>query len=323
MYKSQRRIKMKKKLSPYLFARFYSGLLSPGKEKELLSSHEVDQMMQQQWENPEEMKTGAKLPDFDRISENIQHQISAKKPFYLHKFTKIAAAMLLLIGIASAWLFFNNSLQKTDGTTVTAQAGNSMEYTLPDGSKVFLTGNSSITYQKNFSDFRNIEFQGLAFFEVAKTGNPFRIFAGETTIEVTGTSFSVDAREEKQITVIELVEGSVIITGTGNKTLTNLVAGQKFSFNKNSKEFSVVNTSIQTGWSQPKLAFSNASVREITAILEQRFGQDIDYSPQLESMRFTFSISNETLEQTLLLMSGIAPVSFQKNKNSYLIQAAE
>lgn len=323
MYKSQRRIKMKKKLSPYLFARFYSGLLSSGKEKEILSSPEVDQMLQQQWENPEEMKAGTKVPDFDRISENIQQQISVKKPFYLNKFTRIAAAMLLLTGIASAWLFFNNSQQKTDGTTITAQAGNSMDYTLPDGSKVFLSGNSSFTYHKNFNDFRNIEFQGLAFFEVAKTGKPCRIFAGETTIEVTGTSFSVDAREEKQITEVELVEGSVTITGTGNKMLTNLVAGQKFSFNKNSKEFSVVNTTLQTKWSQPKLAFSNASVREITAILEQRFGQDIDYSPELESMRFTFSITNETLEQSLQLMGEIAPISFQKNKNSYLIQAAE
>lgn len=314
---------MKKKLSPDLFARFYSGLLSPREEKKLLDSQEIDDLMQGQWENPHEMKSDLHNPDFDTISRNIQNSTSGRRPLFLRNFARVAATLLVLAGIAATWLYHANTQEKSDPAIIYTAGGSSLNYTLPDGTRVFLTGNSSITYQKNFLNHRNIGFQGLAFFEVAKTGRPFRVFAGETTIEVTGTSFSVSAPASGTHTVVELLEGSVIITGTQNKMLTKLEPGLSFTFNKTSKEFTVQETDIEkhTLWRLKKLSFSNAPVSEIAAILEKRFGKTLQISQEIASMRFTFTIENETLEQTLDLMCGIAPVEYLKNKDTYLIKA--
>ena len=316
---------MKKKLSPDLFARFYSGLLSPREEKKLLGSQEIDDLMREQWENPSEMKSDSYNPDFERIYGNIQKNNTGRRQVILRNFSRIAAALLLLAGISASWLYFTNTQKKTDPETIYAYPGSAMDYTLPDGTRVFLTGNSSITFHKNFIDHRNIEFQGLAFFEVAKTGRPFRVFAGETAIEVTGTSFSVSAPESGTHTVVELLEGSVIITGTENKMLAKLEPGLSFTFNKISKEFTVQKTDTEklTLWRLKKLSFSNAPVSEIAGILEKRFGKTLHISQEIASMRFTFTIENETLEQTLDLICGIAPVEYLKNKDSYLIKASK
>lgn len=316
---------MKKKLSPDLFARFYSGLLSPREEKKLLGSQEVDDLMREQWENPSEMKSDLYNPDFEKISRNIQNSTSGKRPLFLRNFAKVAAALLVLAGIAASWLYFANTQEKSDPATIYTGAGSSLNYTLPDGTRVFLTGNSSITYQKNFIDQRNIEFQGLAFFEVAKTGSPFRVFAGETAIEVTGTSFSVSVPESGKYTVVDLLEGSVQISGAGNKVLAKLEPGLSFTFDNTSKKYTVQEKDIEklTSWRHKKLSFNNTSVSEIAGILEKRFGNKLHISQEITSMRFTFTIENETLEQTLDLMCGIAPVEYQKNKDFYLIKATD
>lgn len=66
-------------------------------------------------------------------------------------------------------------------------------YTLSDGTKVWLNGDSTLDFPEKFdNDIRKVTLTGEAFFDVAKNPDkPFIIESGLTNVEVLGTSFNI------------------------------------------------------------------------------------------------------------------------------------
>jgi transmembrane sensor len=98
---------------------------------------------------------------------------------------------------------------------------------LPDGSRVTLSSDSSVTVSYRRHERRVALDHGEAFFEVAKLSlRPFRVRAGERQIEALGTSFDV-RRESQQITVT-LVDGKVAVSDLEQSTpQATLTKGQR------------------------------------------------------------------------------------------------
>ncbi len=104
-----------------------------------------------------------------------------------------------------------------------------MQIILPDNTIVWLNADTYLQYPTNYNaKDRLVTLRGEAYFEVKHNeAKPFRVMAGEQTIEDVGTSFNVKAYEDEESVKTTLLEGVVIINHS-----ISLKPGQQFSKNK-------------------------------------------------------------------------------------------
>ena len=109
----------------------------------------------------------------------------------------VIAAVLLAGGLTTVLL----SKRLAQPVTVVTQLGERSQVVLPDGTKVWLNGESRLKYNADFSGrTRDVALTGEAFFEVRKdTLRPFRVSMNDLQVEVLGTAlgepivYTVDA----------------------------------------------------------------------------------------------------------------------------------
>jgi transmembrane sensor len=134
---------------------------------------------------------------------------------------KTADGQLVFEGNASAIAYI--------GTT-NPRNSKAMHITLPDHTEVWLNADTYLQYPTNYNaKDRLVTLKGEAYFEVKHNeAKPFRVFAGEQTIEDVGTSFNVKAyQDEAQEVQTTLLEGVVKINNA-----VSLKPGQQYSKNK-------------------------------------------------------------------------------------------
>jgi ferric-dicitrate binding protein FerR (iron transport regulator) len=112
--------------------------------------------------------------------------------------------------------------------TATTAKGQTYQFTLPDGTKVWLNANSKLEFPSSFvkSKTRFVKLFGEGYFEVAKDKiHPFVVKteanAGRAQeVEVLGTHFNINAYADEPAIATTLLEGSVkLTTGSSDKIL--------------------------------------------------------------------------------------------------------
>jgi transmembrane sensor len=143
--------------------------------------------------------------------ESVVRPLFQKKHF--RKLWVAAAAAVILLFLLLSRPTENEGV-KPINNTVSTKAGDKANITLPDGSKVWLNGDSKITYAEDFNDrTREVHLSGEAFFEVAKDKTrPFIIHTRMINLKVLGTAFNVRSYDYEKETETALVHGSVEIT---------------------------------------------------------------------------------------------------------------
>lgn len=102
---------------------------------------------------------------------------------------RVAAMAVAAVGA----LYFLFTLQ-LGGDIYRTEAGEERMVELPDGSKVYMAPLSTLRVQYD-DDSRELNLLGDAFFEVEK-GSPFTVHTSVGDVQVLGTSFSVEARDD-------------------------------------------------------------------------------------------------------------------------------
>jgi transmembrane sensor len=197
-------------------------------------------------------------PDFKRIFENIQSNISEsspseivtqidekRRPVYL-QILKIAAVVIpvfLLGGILSYYIMGNRTKpENITYTEIRAPYGARTEIGLPDGSTVWLNAGSKIKYMNVFNiDNREIQLHGEAYFKVAKNAElPFDVKTGDLSIQALGTEFNVKSYDDEDIIETTLVEGKIAIQqGRKKKGTIYLEPHQQAVYMKYNKNLTV------------------------------------------------------------------------------------
>jgi ferric-dicitrate binding protein FerR (iron transport regulator) len=110
-------------------------------------------------------------------------------------------------------------LQGADGKsqilTANTAKGQTYQFTLPDGTKVWLNAGSKLEFPSSFvnSKARSVKLSGEGYFEVAKDkAHPFIVETDLQNIEVLGTHFNVNSYADEPDTRTTLLEGSVQVT---------------------------------------------------------------------------------------------------------------
>jgi ferric-dicitrate binding protein FerR (iron transport regulator) len=98
--------------------------------------------------------------------------------------------------------------------TASTPRGGTYQFTLPDGSKVWLNAESKISFPSQFSgETRKIILSGEAYFEVAKNKHmPFIVESAGQHVEVLGTHFNINSYADEGSTRTTLLEGSVRVS---------------------------------------------------------------------------------------------------------------
>lgn len=178
---------------------------------------------------------------------------------------------------------------------------------LPDGSKVYLNSESSLTYPASFSgDKRNVQLKGEAFFEVRKDPERHFIVSGpcHTQIEVLGTSFNVEAFERDSFISTTLVEGKVRFAYQKDRksAVVEMKPGQKLLYNTSSSQVKLLRTSgeTETAWKDGKIVFQATPLPEALRMLEKRFNVNFVLSnDRLRGEAFNGTFTNQRLERIL------------------------
>ncbi|HVU96312.1 MAG TPA: FecR domain-containing protein [Puia sp.] len=202
---------------------------------------------EEEWENFQ--ATQALLPEqsgklWNNIYKNATPPVTRHSRF---RWTAVAASFLLVAGLS--WLYHSKG-QKTGSGAATAAATTNVSNTtpqnkrlsLPDGSTVELSPNSTLSYADNFNSLkREVVLNGEAVFTIAKdAAKPFSVSSHSILVTVLGTRFTVNSYEAGKATKVILHEGRVMVkipdsSVRDNKNEYYLAPGDIFIFKKVNK----------------------------------------------------------------------------------------
>jgi ferric-dicitrate binding protein FerR (iron transport regulator) len=222
------------------------------------------------------------------------------------------------------WLLFRvneNTVAKPINNTVSTKAGDKASINLPDGSKVWLNGDSKITYVEDFrNQMREVHLSGEAFFEVAKDKTkPFIIHTRTINLKVLGTAFNVRSYDNEKETETALVHGSVEVTlrnspdqkillKPGEKLLVkNIPADTSSKHQKqqideethiavltNMHYYGDDSSSVETSWTKNQLVFNDEPLSKIALNLERWFNVRITIvNENLKKQKYTATLEEE------------------------------
>lgn len=185
--------------------------------------------------------------------------------------------------------------------TMSTPRGGQYRLTLPDGTEVWLNAASSITYPTSFTgNERKVTITGEAYFEVAKNARmPFRVKTNETTVEVLGTHFNINAYADEATVKTTLLEGSVkVISATTSGVLE---PGQQALVSKgNIQLVRDANTEEAVAWKNGRFYFDGADIQSIMRQVARWYNVTVVYEQQVPQGHYKGKPSrNLTLMQML------------------------
>lgn len=251
----------------------------------------------------------------------LHEKLAQKNLFRLQKIHnkqliyRIAAIFIFAVSLSVTTWFVSQKIQTGNEvfTRVVAENGQISKVELPDGTEVWLNSGSAISYGSRFSTRnRDIELQGEAFFQAARNVKlPLVVKAGELKVKVLGTIFNVNAYPESGSVDVVLEEGSVELLNSGGKAFHYLLKpGELARFDSKSRQvlISEINPAKFTAWKDGIINIYDQTMEELVKRLENRYNQKFEISDEVKHFRYTFTITNEPLDEIIRLMEKITPV---------------
>jgi transmembrane sensor len=278
------------------------------KEKEL--EHHLRKQWYELFEEDEETER-----NLDHILYRIHYDINTKltspgeRAFdKAIKWTlRIAGVMIIpLLLIWGVQLYKGVSPDKMSWVVINAPAWTRTQFCLPDGTTGWLNSSSSLKYNGNFLNDRQITLTGEAFFDVSRDRNrPFTVNTSEINLKVLGTRFNVASYENEKTVEIVLEEGKLIFNDKELKKSYTLKPNDLVIYNKTQKDFSteVVQPQKYLSWTEGKLVFRNDPLDVIARRLERWYNIDVEVKVNsTENIRWRATFIDEALEDVLVLM---------------------
>ncbi|MCE6990344.1 FecR family protein [Dyadobacter sp. CY323] len=225
-----------------------------------------------------------------------------------------AAAAVTLLLVAFSWYFLNSG--RFPEPLLVATSNNTVEKILPDGTKVFLNYNSSISYPEEFNgDLRTVSLKGEAFFDVKPDAeHPFIIDADGTEIKVLGTSFNVKAYKESPVRV-DVSTGKVQVSKASHKV--QLTKGEGAEVLADSIRSLKADVNIM-GYRTQIYDFNAANLTEVINSIRDGYHVDVRLSnEQIAQCRLTIRFEKEPLDATLSVIAETLNLDLKKEGKVY------
>ena len=226
-----------------------------------------------------------------------------------------AAAALLALVVCGEYLFLRSRYERTPSVCLVTAQGSKGEFTLPDGTRVWLNGDSRLSYPETFdAEARRVRLDGEAFFQVRHdASHPFVVDMEVMQVEVLGTEFDARHRTGTRYAETVLRSGSVRVLTPDRKSPVLLRPDERVLFDTQTGRIAVseVSAGDYCSWTARRLVFTNKSLSAILVNLERWYGVHFHSEGDIDlSAKLSFHIEYESLEEAMRLISRIAPIRY-------------
>lgn len=306
----------------------------------LLADHPAlgftNEIVEKIWQAPLNTIPENKIPAsaWEKINEQTRQRPASRllKMFTLTR--SITAASILIVLTLAGIIVHNHDAQNgrlassKNMNHVATQPGSKSKLELPDGTQVWLNGNSKLTYTNGSfgKENREVVLTGEAFFDVVRNEQvPFIIHTGPVNITVKGTAFNVKAYPKEKTIETALVRGLVEITTEEDperkillkpnekiiipigrtKTEKETVTGDTTQSELYSitKMQSAASEPAEIAWINTQLVFDDEPFATLAPKMESWYNIRINFTDEnLKKKRFSGVIEKETLKETLEAM---------------------
>lgn len=211
-------------------------------------------------------------------------------------------------------------------TEVKTLTGKHKQIQLPDGSKVWLDGNTSIRFTVNKKEsVRMLYLSGQAFFDIKRQKDiPFFVKTKDALIRVLGTRFNVEAYPGDSTVETTLTSGSIMLTSkTGSEeVLRQIKPGEKATINSLSGRLEVqqVDTTFYTSWKEGKIIFSGQPFGAVAKAMEHKYNVSISFeNPSLRNKKLNGYFDRESLKEALTALKLTLQFHYQINGDHVII----
>ena len=256
------------------------------------------------------------------MTEQKGYESAFKKK--IRKSIKFAAASVIVLVFASLSYFLY--MHQADSTVVlTTAKGTTAEYSLPDGSRVLLNGNSRLSYNsKSFASDRKVSLEGEAYFDVVhKATHPFQVDMSGCVVEVLGTMFDARNYSHSALKEIVLLEGKVKVEEENGKNSVILHPDQRYVYYSDKGESKVeeVKAEEYCNWYLDNYKFEKEPLRKVLVILSRKHCLDLEIDPDVDIDRIiSITITNEPVENVMGTISYIAGFDYEIVDNKLIIK---
>jgi transmembrane sensor len=262
---------------------------------------------------------------YSRMNENglIKETRVLRRSFIRTSYFRIAATVLILLGIGSVMIYLNDRGVLSRKTTVaTTENQKNLQVTLPDGSNVILNRNTRLTYRNNFDrNGRNVTLTGEAFFEITPDKeNPFIVDAGKARVKVVGTSFNVNTNNSDSAVEVFVKTGTVMVSDIEGTRNLMLDPGYIGTMNSGSSEKRLNDDQNYMAWNNGMLIYDRQTLDVVFRDLKKVYNMDIvaDDPKILDNTWSTNgTLDNEPQETIIRLICGSFNLSYTKDGNVY------
>jgi ferric-dicitrate binding protein FerR (iron transport regulator) len=321
-----------------LLQKYYNGETSLPEEKQLklyLTQNNISPVFRkdQEWFSLlQQEKQAATSKDFDKQLEEKLGQIT----FEDHKQTKLRSLFALPYRIAALLFIFIGlgvvvcvTLIRNSSPWVEVATGEreTKEVMLPDGSKVWLNGASTIRYERQpeATAQREVWLAGEGYFEVAHNPRqPFMVHTQQAVTQVLGTSFNVRGYPDDSTVEVGVLSGKVAFSAQANKLSQKVILqpgnGAVFSKVHNTVQKTEENNPNLLAWKTHQLIFDDAPLQEVIFTLEKYFDVLIKAdNPSLLKCRFKGTFKDARLEDILEVLQVTMHLSAEKKASQYIL----
>ncbi len=228
------------------------------------------------------------------------------------RFLQIAA--VFLIGAIGLFFFFQN--QEPELFAFNTNEEQTLDFLLPDSSRVVLNENSHLTYQ-NLDGKRIVTLEGEAWFDVKHLDSiPFEIESGEAKTVVLGTAFNVRAYPQEDIIEVSVERGKVAFFEKKNIANTTLLpAGKEGIFYKKEKKIEREERKNENAiaWRTLTLDFENVKLEKVFETLERYFEVKIEADSNIKKCTLLGNYKNPKIEDVLNYIEGVLGLEYKIN----------
>lgn len=260
----------------------------------------------------------------DGAADQLKNEQNRVKPGKggLFQRLSIAAGFLVIIAVA-AWIWWPSA----GSVEIHTAYGEQRTITLPDQSTVKLNANSTISFYGDWQDeeVRQVWLEGEAYFQVKKdldNERKFEVITRDLTVEVLGTIFNVNTRE--QATMVFLEEGKVQIDLEDKEEAILMDPGEVVTYSvktRQSQKRKIIREEAPASWKDGTIILQKASLQTIMQKMEEIYGVTNKVNNQtLLNRTFNFPMPIDNLDTAFLLLKESTGLEIEKRGNELIVK---
>jgi transmembrane sensor len=323
-----------------LFRKYIKGECNPDEEKQVLMklganapTGELLQFLSKYWHELDGKQAETDV-NYESVLDKIHHSINMQEAeeqksnhTLLQRFYSwtrgAAAAIIIFMASFGVWYSGHNGMfQKEVFYTVTSGLGQSSSIELPDRSRAWLNGGSSMVYSSKYGiKNRTIQLEGEGFFEVEKDKNaPFLVEAGDVKVTALGTRFNVEAYSTIEHVKVTLEEGSVNVEY--NDENVEIEPGMQVVVMDDDLKIVQVDTRVFTSWHSGLLEFKDEKLNCITSQLAKIYDVEFVFETEdLKNFRYRGAVSlDKSILKALEMLRVSTGIKYEIERNQIILK---